>query len=375
MSLSLLADTTWYPVTFDSLLNTTRSVFFWIAVAFLLAVAVGALAAKREKRKAFLTVSLAVGICYACIIGIVLLDLAFAEDGIASLLFYPLLALIVCVAGSGIALCIDPKKPTLIATGCLTAAAAIAVLVCMGIHFTNGGSLDLNGIDSADDVNSLGLYLSAGLAVAALAVAAFFCDRGTGLMTDTKAITFAAACIAMSYALSYLRIVKMPQGGSITIASLVPLMIYAYMFGVRRGVLAGLIYGVLQAFQDMYILHPAQFLLDYPVAFACIGLAGLFANVKALEKLPQVKIALGGIVAGLARFVMHFLSGMFAFGMWAPEGQPVWLYSLSYQAAYVLPDIAIAIAVAVILFSSKSFVKYVNKFHPVPKNARKAEKA
>ena len=177
----------------------------------------------------------------------------------------------------------------------------------------------------------------------------------------------------MSFALSYLRIVKMPQGGSITIASLLPLMLYSFMFGTKKGVFAGLIYGVLQAFQDPAIVHPAQFLLDYPVAFACIGLSGMFAKTKALEKLPQVQFALGGVVAGLARLLMHFVSGIFAFGAFAPEGTPVALYSFLYQAGYVLPDIAIVIVAGVLVLSSKTFVKEVRKFNSVSETQARAE--
>ena len=87
----------------------------------------------------------------------------------------------------------------------------------------------------------------------------------------------------------------------------------------------------------------AQFLLDYPIAFGAIGLAGMFANNKAL-RYPQLRFALGAVVAGLGRFLMHFVSGIFAFGYFA-NIQPVWLYSLVYQAGYVLPDIAISIVV------------------------------
>ena len=99
------------------------------------------------------------------------------------------------------------------------------------------------------------------------------------------------------------------------------------------------------------------------MAFSCIGLAGLFAGVKKLEKLPQVSFALGAIVAGLGRFVMHFLSGVFAFGAFA-EGQNPYIYSLGYQAGYVLPDIAIAIAVGIFVFSSTAFVRQVRKYNP-----------
>ena len=370
---SLLA-TTWYPVTFDSQMNIVRGVFFWIAIALAIGFLLGVFLFKNEARKKFLKFSLYAAIVYAGVVGIVLLDLTFAKDGIATLLFAPILVFLLTVIGCGALIAAYRSKTTYIIAGCLVGAAAVAVLVCMGVHFANGGSLWLNWIlDDAEGnpdpskVNQIGLYISAALAVGALIASAFLLGRKDKKGLASKEITYAAICIAMSFALSYLRLVKMPQGGSITIASLLPLMIYSYMFGVKKGVFAGFIYGVLQAFQDLYILHPAQFILDYPAAFACIGLAGMFANVKKLKKLPQVQIALGGIVAGLARFLMHFLSGIFAFGMWAPEGQPVWLYSLSYQSAYVLPDIAIAIVIAVLVFSSKAFVKQARKFSaPAP---------
>ncbi len=367
MLLNSLLGTTWYPITFDSPLNIARGVFFWIAVAFFLAVIVGAIAAKKGTRKKFLLVCLFLGVCYACLVGLVLLVLSFAEDGIAALLFYPLLVLILCIAASAVALYFFPSKVTLIVTGCVTGAAAVAVLVCMGFLYASGDSLlsnwiyDDNGDPDFSKVSQLGLYLSAGALIVALIAATFLLGRKEKKGFDSKSIVYAAVCIAMSFALSYLRIVKMPQDGSITIASLVPLMIYSYMFGVKKGVFAGLIYGILQAFQSPTILHPAQFLLDYPVPFACIGFAGVFAKIKKLDKLPQIQIALGGVVAGLARFLSHYLSGCFAFGSFAPEGQPVWIYSLGYQAAYVLPDIAIAIAVAVALFSSRALVRQLRE--------------
>ncbi len=362
---SLLADPAeWYPILFDSPMNIARGICFWLTIALALAFLVSLLVVRGEKRSAFLKGCLIFFVVYACAVGITLLVFTFLEDGITLTLFAPLVALIAAVGISAVLLAIKRNMVTYIIAGVLIAAALIASLVCMGIYYESGDAAEMNGTTN-DAVNSVALYVSAAVAVVVVLVVTFLTGRGDKKGFDTKAISYAAVCIAMSFALSYLRIVKMPQGGSITIASLVPLMIYSYMFGTKKGVFAGFIYGILQAFQDPYILHPAQFLLDYPLAFMCIGLAGCFAKVKALDKLPQVQIALGGVVAGLSRFVMHFLSGMFAFGMWAPEGQPVWLYSLTYQAGYVLPDIAIAIVAAVILFSSKAFVKQVRRFNTV----------
>lgn len=369
---SLLAETIWYPVYFDSPLNIVRAVAFWLTVALAIAFVVCALVLKAERRAKFLKISAFVAIVYACVVGLTLLILTFTSDGITTILFVPLLLLVIALSASAMVLYFKRNLPVYITTGAVVGAALIATLVCMGIHFSSGDSLTDNGIENPDSVNPLALYIFAVLAIAALIFAAFFFGRKDKKGFDTKSVSYAAVCIAMSFALSYLRIVKMPQGGSITIASLLPIMIYSYMFGVKKGVFAGMIYGVLQAFQDPYILHPAQFVLDYPAAFACIGLSGLFANNKKLEKLPQVQIALGGVIAGLCRFLMHFLSGMFAFGEFAPPDTPVWIYSLGYQAGYVLPDIAIAIAAAVFVFSSRNFMKQVRKYKK-PEKAAHAE--
>ena len=364
MLLNSLLDTTWYPITFDSPMNIARGVAFWLTVALAIAFVVCALVLKGDTRKKFLKISLIVAIVYACVIGFTLLILTYLKKGITLILFIPLLLLLLGIAGSAIAIFFKPAKLTFIIAGCVTGAAAIAALVCMGIYFSTGKPAEDNWLSGNEDVNQLGLYLSAALFIAVVIAATFLLGKDEKKGFDTKSITYGAICIAMSFALSYLRIVTLPQEGSITVASLLPLMIYSYMFGIKKGVFAGMIYGILQAVQDPVILHPAQFLLDYPVAFACIGFAGIFAKIKKLEKLPQLQFAFGAVVAGLARLVSHFLSGVFAFGVFAPEGTPVWLYSLTYQAGYILPDIAIVIVAGVLVFSSKTFVKQVRKFHP-----------
>ncbi len=249
-------------------------------------------------------------------------------------------------------------KLSLIITGALCAAMLIVVLVLQGVYFSSGNAEYNNGELLTSDEN-MWLYISAALVVVVVAALAIVFGRGKKNEFDTKSISYAAICIAMSFALSYIKFFEMPQGGSLTLASLVPLMLYSYMFGTKKGVLAGLIYGVLQAMQDPWILHPAQFLLDYPVAFACIGLAGMFADIKALDKLPQVKFALGALAAAVLRFVSHVLSGVFAFNSFAQSnGINEWVYSLGYNA-FVFPDIAIAIVVGIILFCSKSFNRQI----------------
>ena len=361
MSVFLLgADSaTWFPILFDTVPNILRSVAVWLTLALIAAFLGVFFALKGERRKAFGKYCALGAIVYACVLGILFLTLAFVEDGIVALLFIPLLVMIAVVGGCGVMLYFVRTKPYIIAAACAAGAALVAVLVCIGVRYASGASLEANWL-SADDVNTVALYVFAAVMIAAVIALAFILGRHDAKGFDTRSITFAAVCIAMSFALSYLKIVEMPYGGSITVASLLPLMIYSYMFGVRKGVFAGMIYGILQAFQDTYILHPAQFLLDYPAAFAAIGLAGMFAENRRL-KYPQVRFALGAIVAGTGRFLMHFISGIFAFGAFAPEGQPVVLYSLLYNLGYVFTDIAIVVVVGVLVFSSKAFLREMDR--------------
>ena len=356
-----LLGTTWYPFLFDSVPNILRSVAIWLTVAMLITFLICFFALHGERRKKFSKIFGIIAIVYACAVGLLFLIREFIEGGIEPILFYPLLVLIVAIAVSGTLLAFVRNKMLYIITASVCGAALIACFVCMGVHFASNEAAANNGLTN-EDVNTLGLYLSALLLIAAIIFAAFFFGRKDKKGFDTRSITFAAVCIAMSFALSYLKIVEMPQGGSITIASLLPLMIYSYMFGTKKGVFAGMIYGILQAFQDTYILHPAQFLLDYPVAFAGIGLAGMFARYDRL-KYPQVKFALGAVTAGLVRFLSHFISGIFAFGTFATI-DPVWLYSLSYQAAYLLPDLAITLVAGILVFSSKTFVHELTRYSP-----------
>ena len=255
----------------------------------------------------------------------------------------------------------SPKafRATLIISVVALIAAVIALFVCLSVYFTSGDAAENNGV-SQESIDSLGLYLSSAGLIVVIAILTFRLGRRDKKGFDTRTIAYAAVCIAMSFALSYITLWKMPQGGSITLASLLPLMLYSYMFGVKKGVFAGLIYGFLQAVQDPWLIHAAQFLLDYPVAFAAIGLAGMFRNVKAFENKPQLGFALGGVIASVFRYLSHLFSGVFAFSEYATSDN-VWLYSLGYNS-FVFVDIAIVIILGVIVFSSKSFMTVVNRY-------------
>ncbi len=231
------------------------------------------------------------------------------------------------------------------------ALALCGVLVCLGIYYAK--KIDGDGYFNSNSasVDQAALYLSAALLVA-LVLGLASLDKSK-LTLDSASLAYAGVCISMSFALSYIKLWDMPSGGSITLASLLPLALYAYLFGLKKGIFAGFCYSLLQSIQDPWIIHPAQFLLDYPVAFTAIGLAGIFRSVKGLKDKPTLAFSLGATFVGALRFVAHVLSGAFAFEAYA-EGQNPFLYSLVYNS-YVFIDIAIVVVVGVLLFSSKAF--------------------
>ena len=363
--LNLMAsEATWYPVLFDTPHNILRSVAIWLTLLLVIGITACFIALRKKpsfplfKKFAFIF-----SISYAAVLGLTFLIFNFVEEGIVPILFIPLTILIFVVAAGMILIVLKKNQTTVLIAVSIIGAAVITTLICMAIHFSSGAAAEANWLENKD-VNSVALYVFGVIAIVAVILVAIFFDKKNKFEFDTKSIAHAAVAVAMSFALSYLRIVKLPQVGSITIASLLPLMIYSYAFGLKKGVFAGLIFGLLQSVQDTYILHPAQFVLDYPAAFACIGLAVIFTNVLNLDKYPQIQFALGAVFAGVCRFIMHFLSGIFAFGTFAPEGTPVAIYSLGYQAAYVFPDLLICIFVGVILFSSKTVVGELKKLNP-----------
>lgn len=164
---------------------------------------------------------------------------------------------------------------------------------------------------------------------------------------DTRILAYGALAIAASFVLSFVKIVGFPNGGSITVASMLPIFIFAYIAGPRAGMLAGLCYGMLQFIQEPFFVHWTQFLLDYPIAFAMLGLAGIFKD----------RIYVGAIVASSARLLCHFISGVVFFAEYA-NGQNVFLYSFLYNISYILPDAIICLAILKIS-SIRSMIKRV----------------
>lgn len=155
---------------------------------------------------------------------------------------------------------------------------------------------------------------------------------------QVRIMTEMGMAVALSAIFNFLPLWKMPQGGSISLEML-PILIIALRWGVSPGMLAGGLYGLLQLVLGAYIVHPIQLVLDYPLPYALLGLAGLFVNKINLEKKTAAYSWLLGaiLIGGIARFISHFLSGAVFFAQYAPEGQNPWLYSAIYNLTYIIP--------------------------------------
>ena len=246
----------------------------------------------------------------------------------------------------------DKSRLTAIISAAILGAELLAVLIAQTvIYYRNNDSVEVSG--------EVQLYIYTVILIAVITVLALvFCKKQTDI-NKTKSVSYAAICAALSFALSYVRFIELPQGGSVTLASLLPLMIYSYMFGIRRGVVLGAVYGLLQFIQAPWFYHPVQFLLDYPIAFAAIGLAGIFREKKLFDNKKPVQFALGALLVVILRYFSHVVSGIFVFGSGDPDNYSAVAWSFLYNS-FAFADMAISMVAGCALFASRNFVKLLD---------------
>jgi len=162
-----------------------------------------------------------------------------------------------------------------------------------------------------------------------------------------KMMVYVAVCLALSTALSYITIYKAPYGGAVTPASMLFVMIPAYMFGPAIGLLAGVTHGLLQLVIDPQVYHPVQLLLDYPIAFGLLGLSGVFAK-------SQFGLLIGTIVGCIGRWAASTISGVVFFSEYAKDwNMGPWQYSIAYNGSYIgIELVIILIVVSVPVFKN-----------------------
>lgn len=181
----------------------------------------------------------------------------------------------------------------------------------------------------------------------------------------TRKLTETALLIAMATVLS---LIQFPgpwvNGGSITLCSMLPICIIGYRYGVRWGILGGFVHGLLQLLLGVNALKGISLetlvlsvILDYLLAFAVLGLSGLFRNTI---KNPSVAFMAGSAIGIFLRFVCHFISGAFVWDTILADTGLNWagiLYSLNYNGSYMGPELVITLAAGVIFCRVFDFTK------------------
>ena len=208
------------------------------------------------------------------------------------------------------------------------------------------------------------------------------------MKNNTKKIALCAIMTALSVVLSFVKVFDMPYGGSITLFSMVPVMFAGYAYGAKWGLGAGVVLGIVQCIAgassslayltDNVLNFVLCLLFDYIVAFAVLGLAGMFKNKI---KNGAVSFAAGAAVAALIRYVCHFITGWIVWGSYAEDTISGWgelggkilssfsgqglavVYSLVYNGSYMIPEIIISVIGAAILMSIKPVAQEANELN------------
>ncbi len=173
--------------------------------------------------------------------------------------------------------------------------------------------------------------------------------RSNKNLSFTKKLTESAVMLALSVVLSYLKLIDLPYGGSITLCSMLPTLLIAYRHGVGFGLLTGLANGLLQLLMGMNNLSYATsamaaaaiIMLDYILAFSVTGFGGMF---KKTFKSQKTALSAGVGFVCFLRYIFHVISGCTVWaGLSIPTNQ-AFIYSVVYNATYMLPELIIAVA-------------------------------
>lgn len=157
--------------------------------------------------------------------------------------------------------------------------------------------------------------------------------------SNVRMLVEAGILIGLAYIMDMVRLFEMPQGGSITLGSMIPILVFAVRWGAKPGVMAGLVFGTMQfLLGPKWSFHPISILFDYSVAWACLGIAGAFKGT-----MPKL---MTGVALGIfGRFICHVISGVTIWSSYAPEGTSPLAYAVVYNGTYLGVEALIAMVV------------------------------
>ncbi|MCR5452246.1 MAG: energy-coupled thiamine transporter ThiT [Lachnospiraceae bacterium] len=196
-------------------------------------------------------------------------------------------------------------------------------------------------------------YIALAIIMVAIFAVILFLKKDNSQKISAKELSFCAAAIALATITSFIKFTALPFGGSITLFSMFFICLIGYVFGTKVGIITGIAYGMLQLITGPYIYHPVQVLLDYPLAFGALGLSGVFANKKH-------GIIPGYIVGVIGRYICHVISGYVFFASYAPENMNPMIYTLGYNATYIVPEMLATVVILLIPSVTKALTSVRN---------------
>ncbi|WP_232695672.1 energy-coupled thiamine transporter ThiT [Brevibacillus daliensis] len=149
-----------------------------------------------------------------------------------------------------------------------------------------------------------------------------------------------AVITALSVILSKLKIFDMPQGGSVSLV-MIPLALLAFRRGIGAGMIAGFLVGLVKLILGAEILHPIQVALDYPLSYTFMGLAAFFYMRNQTKGKKIASVWIGLFISFALCWGVRVISGGYWFGHYAPEGMNPFIYSIGYNATYMIPEFII----------------------------------
>ena len=183
---------------------------------------------------------------------------------------------------------------------------------------------------------------------------------------NIKKIAVSGILIALAAVLSLIKIFPLPLGGSVTLLSMLPIVLISIAFGSSWGLFSAFVYALVQVGLDLAGMMGwgmdarmwlGALVFDYLLAYTAIGLAGLF------RKKGFVGVCLGTVLALSVRFLSHIISGCIFFAIWSPWDNP-YIYSICYNGAYMLPELATTLIAVIILYKTgaiKRLLKEIEK--------------
>lgn len=171
---------------------------------------------------------------------------------------------------------------------------------------------------------------------------------------DTKTLVMGALCLGLAFILSFIKLWEMPQGGAITLASSLPIILFGYIYGWKQGFIVAFTYSLLQMIQSPgYVMNVPQAILDYVIAFTVLGIAGCFRK----------NIFIGTVSAYVLRYISHVIAGLIWYQQYNATSFSGTAYCFLYNLVFLLPELVICLVILAVPNVRQMFRRLQQKAH------------